>query len=123
LVFVLLCQIFLFVDLFLFCFVNSVCLLICFVNSCLFVDLVVLQEEKWTERKWAGPRQFQDSSGKLMMLPSDLALIQDPAFVQWVDLYAQDEDRFHADFARAWTKLMELGVDFAPKPVFEKLFG
>jgi cytochrome c peroxidase len=83
----------------------------------------LLKEEKWTERKWAGPRQFQDSSGKLMMLPSDIALTQDPAFASWVDAYAEDEDRFQADFARAWSKLMELGVEYQPKPVLEKLFG
>ena len=75
-----------------------------------------------------------------MMLPSDIALTQDPAFASWVDAYAevsffflfffffinflcQDEDRFQADFARAWSKLMELGVEYQPKPVLEKLFG
>jgi len=83
----------------------------------------LLLEEKWTERQWKGPRQFEDSSKKLMMLPSDLALIQDPAFAAWVRAYSQDEDLFLRDFGRAWGKLMELGVDFEPKPIFKKLFG
>lgn len=56
-------------------------------------------------------------------LPSDLALIQDPAFAAWVRAYSQDEELFLRDFGRAWTKLMELGVDFEPKPIFKKLFG
>lgn len=40
-----------------------------------------LLESKWVERKWAGPRQFENTDGKdLMMLPSDLALVQDAEF-------------------------------------------
>ena len=31
----------------------------------------------WTLKEWDGPMQFEDPSGKLMMLPSDLVLIQD----------------------------------------------
>jgi catalase (peroxidase I) len=35
----------------------------------------------WVPRKWDGPMQFEDEeTGKLMMLPSDLALIKDPIF-------------------------------------------
>jgi cytochrome c peroxidase len=40
----------------------------------------LLVEEKWTEKKWAGPKQFEDRSKELMMLTSDLALVEDPAF-------------------------------------------
>jgi catalase (peroxidase I) len=29
-----------------------------------------------------------------MMLPIDLALIQEPAFRKWVEVYAKDEDKF-----------------------------
>ena len=38
-------------------------------------------EETWTikkthnKRKWTGPEQYEDPTGKLMMLPSDLALV------------------------------------------------
>lgn len=41
-----------------------------------------LLEDKWEERKWKGPRQFENSkSGRdLMMLPADLALTADPEF-------------------------------------------
>ena len=31
----------------------------------------------WTIKDWDGPMQFEDPTGKLMMLPSDLALVQD----------------------------------------------
>ena len=34
----------------------------------------LLLEEKWTPKKWSGPDQFEDPSGDLMMLPSDMAL-------------------------------------------------
>jgi cytochrome c peroxidase len=48
-----------------------------------------------------------------MMLPSDIALISDPVFKKWVEIYAKDEDRFFKDFAKAFAKLLELGVPFA----------
>jgi len=48
-----------------------------------------------------------------MMLPSDLALIQDPQLKKYVELYAKDEDAFFKDFAKAFSKLLELGVPFA----------
>jgi len=73
---------------------------------------VQLLERKWTEKKWNGPKQFEDESGSLMMLPADLALLQDPAFKKWVEVYAKDEGKFHQDFANAFAKLLELGVKF-----------
>ena len=45
--------------------------------------------------------------------PSDIALIKDPKFRRWVEVYAKDEDRFFVDFAKAFSKLLELGVPFA----------
>jgi len=48
-----------------------------------------------------------------MMLPSDIALIHDPVFRKYVELYAKDEDAFFKDFAKAFSKLLELGVPFA----------
>lgn len=47
-----------------------------------------------------------------MMLPADLALIQDPAFRKIVELYAKDETAFFVDFSAAFAKLLELGVNF-----------
>lgn len=32
--------------------------------------------------------------GNLMMLPTDIALIAEPAFRKWVEIYAKDEDKF-----------------------------
>jgi len=71
-----------------------------------------LLENKWTEKKWKGPKQYEDPSGVLMMTPADLALRDDPKFRKWVELYARDEKAFFDDFGRAWTKLLELGVPF-----------
>jgi len=48
-----------------------------------------------------------------MMLPADLAFIQDPAFRKHVEAYAKDESLFFRDFAAAFSKLIELGVPFA----------
>lgn len=77
----------------------------------------LLVEERWSPKTthngkpWEGPDQFEDSTGKLMMLPSDMVLIQDPAFLKVVELYAKDEDAFFKDYASAFSKLLELGVD------------
>ncbi|KAJ9521237.1 hypothetical protein QJQ45_022972, partial [Haematococcus lacustris] len=72
-----------------------------------------LLNRHWRKKSWSGPLQYEDKeSGKLMMLPTDMALIQDRAFKKWTQLYAQDEQRFFDDFAAAFQKLLELGVNF-----------
>jgi peroxiredoxin len=48
---------------------------------------------------------------ELMMLPTDLALISDPSFKKYVEIYAADRDKFYEDFANVFAKLIELGVD------------
>jgi cytochrome c peroxidase len=79
----------------------------------------LLVEERWSPKTthngkpWTGPDQFEDSTGKLMMLPSDIALTLDPEFKKYVELYAKDETAFFKDFASAFAKLLELGVPFA----------
>jgi cytochrome c peroxidase len=79
----------------------------------------LLVEERWSPKvthngkPWTGPDQYEDASGNLMMLPSDMALLADPEFKKWVELYAKNEDRFFKDFAKAFSKLLELGVPFA----------
>jgi catalase (peroxidase I) len=45
------------------------------------------------------------------MLPTDVALLVDPKMVAWVELYARDRARWEKDFAAAFTKLQELGVE------------
>lgn len=47
-----------------------------------------------------------------MMLPADLALVQDKDFRVIVEQYAKDENKFFTDFASAFSKLMELGCKF-----------
>lgn len=79
----------------------------------------LLVEERWSPKMthngkpWTGPDQFEDSTGKLMMLPSDMILVQDPEFKKVVEIYAKDEEAFFKDFAKAFSKLLELGVPFA----------
>lgn len=63
----------------------------------------------WTIKEWDGPMQFEDPSGKLMMLPSDLVLVQDKVFRPYVKEYAKDEKLFEKDFTAAYVKLTELG--------------
>ncbi|GBG24070.1 Cytochrome c peroxidase, mitochondrial [Hondaea fermentalgiana] len=85
----------------------------------------LLLEEKWTPKKkhegkaWTGPFQYEDPSGKLMMLPTDIALIQDKAMRPFVEKYAKDEEAFFQDFAKAWVKLTENGCkNLTAEPVW-----
>jgi cytochrome c peroxidase len=74
----------------------------------------LLVEEKWQWKKWNGPAQYEDKSTKsLMMLPSDIALIEDKKFKPWVEKYAKDNDAFFKDFSDVVLRLFELGVPFA----------
>ena len=60
-----------------------------------------------------GATQYVDApTGELMMLKTDMALLDDPDFAPYVRLYAKDGDAFARDFAAAFGKLLELGVPF-----------
>lgn len=76
-----------------------------------------LFDQKWTPKKWNGPLQYEDASGELMMLPTDLAILQDPEFRKWAEIYAKDEDRFFNDFSKAFSKLLELGTRNLRAPI------
>jgi len=86
----------------------------------------LLVEERWSPKMthngkpWTGPDQFENATGELMMLPSDMVLVLDPEFKKYVQLYAKDEDLFFKDFAKAFSKLLELGVPFpSSKPWYK----
>ncbi|KAG6509141.1 L-ascorbate peroxidase 3-like [Zingiber officinale] len=49
----------------------------------------------------------------LLKLPTDKALLGDPEFRRYVELYAKDEDAFFKDYAESHKKLSELG--FTPR--------
>ena len=44
-----------------------------------------------------------------MMLHTDMALTWEPAFKKWVDIYADDEERWFNDFSKYYQQLNELG--------------
>ncbi|CAF3687535.1 unnamed protein product [Rotaria sp. Silwood1] len=72
-----------------------------------------LLEDTWEKRNWQGPTQFEDVQTKsLLRLPSDILLIEDPQFKVYVVEYANNGSQFAVDFANAFGKLLELGVDF-----------
>ncbi|XP_062144791.1 L-ascorbate peroxidase 3-like [Alnus glutinosa] len=50
----------------------------------------------------------RDSQG-LLKLPTDKALVEDPKFRPYVELYAKDEDAFFTDYAASHKRLSELG--------------
>lgn len=70
----------------------------------------LLLKLKWEVDDRYPKLQYRDSSGNLMMLPSDLVLIQDPEFKKYVEIYSKDAKQFDADFTMAFQKLEELGT-------------
>lgn len=68
-----------------------------------------LLADKWSIRQWDGPEQYEDSTQSLMMLPTDMALKLDPTFRAISEEYAENADKFEADFAQAFSKLIHLG--------------
>eukprot|EP00978_Attheya_sp_CCMP212_P016421 scaffold43007_cov54-Attheya_sp.AAC.4 len=75
-----------------------------------------LLDLEWAPREWDGPLQYADPSGKLMMLPTDLALISDEKFLPFVQAYAADQDLFFKDFSVAFAKLIALGCPAHAQP-------
>jgi len=65
---------------------------------------------KWTVNPKTSKLQYEDPSKKLMMLPSDLTLIEDVQFKKIVEIYSKDQKRFFNDFSLAFQKLEELGT-------------
>ncbi|KAK4437637.1 L-ascorbate peroxidase 3 [Sesamum alatum] len=61
---------------------------------------------------------LKGESEGLLKLSTDLALLDDPDFRRYVELYAKDEDAFFKDYAESHKKLSELG--FTPTPAGAK---
>lgn len=70
-----------------------------------FKDLL---KKKWTKAT-AKNGKTQYVSGKTMMLPTDMVLIEDAQFKPYVEKYAADQNSFFEDYKEAWVKLQELG--------------
>uniref|UniRef100_A0A803NP72 L-ascorbate peroxidase n=1 Tax=Cannabis sativa TaxID=3483 RepID=A0A803NP72_CANSA len=64
---------------------------------------------------------LKGESEGLLKLPTDIALLDDPAFRGYVELYAKDEDAFFKDYAESHKKLSELG--FSPVRSSNKEFA
>lgn len=76
-------------------------------------DFYVQLLKGWHVRKWNGKKQYQDDeTNLLMMLPADMALKEESYFLKYVKLYAKDEKVFFEDFSKAFTKLLENGINF-----------
>mmetsp|Transcript_30950 Transcript_30950/g.42563 ORF Transcript_30950/g.42563 Transcript_30950/m.42563 type:complete len:360 (+) Transcript_30950:73-1152(+) len=72
---------------------------------------ILLSTIKWIPDDRVAKLQYTNKKdGDLMMLPSDLVLLQDDKFKKFVDLYAADQGVFFKDFTAAFQKLQELGT-------------
>jgi len=72
-----------------------------------FVDLL---KKTWQPSKSSkGEAQFSDGQGNMMLI-SDLALIEDENFRKYSEKYANSQEEFFSDFAKAFQKLLENGV-------------
>jgi len=83
-------------------------------------------EENWTATKspdeydqW-GTLDKQSKFSKTMRLTSDLALINDDIYLEWVKKYNNDHELFDNDFAKAWFKLMHRSEDHPGDDDLEK---
>lgn len=70
----------------------------------------LLKSLPWKEKNWNGPYQYEGAGGSLMMLPTDLVLVQDAKFEKYVAIYAKDNAKFNSDFSEAFGKLLALGT-------------
>lgn len=75
----------------------------------------IMTDFEWKEKTLEnGVKQFvymdEDLDEELAMLPTDLALVKDESFAPWVKKYAADKDLFFDHFAKAFGKLLELGI-------------
>jgi len=75
----------------------------------------LLRMHEWKKTKLeSGVEQYiyidEDLDEELMMLPTDIVLLQDAAFRPFVHKYAEDKELFFRDFSRVFAKLLELGI-------------
>jgi len=82
----------------------------------------LLVDEEWDWRNWVGPRQYQDKTKTLMMLPTDVALVKDESFRPHVERYAKDQEEFFKDFSNVIMTLFELGVPFESEESARNVF-
>ena len=85
---------------------------------------VRLLEDTWVVKTmhnglpWKGPKQFTDKkTGQLMMLPTDLALVEDAAFKAHVVTFSKDKEAFAKAFSSAFSTLLNLGIPKDAKTV------
>lgn len=77
----------------------------------------------WHVKKWDGKKQYEDDeTNEFMMLPTDMALKEDSNFLKYVKMYAEDQDLFFEDFAKAFSKLLSNGIQYpaGTKPMIFK---
>jgi len=73
-----------------------------------FREMLAKKYEPMTVAATGNP-QHKHWWSRTVMLVSDLALLEEPAFRIWVEKYAEDQALFFEDFAAAWHKMQELG--------------
>lgn len=88
-------------------------------NNSYFKNLI---NENWTATNQSSrgnrvSRQFRNDDNTLMMLPTDIMLIQDANLKVFVEEYANDEEQFRNDFKNAFAKLMRNGCPALKGPL------
>lgn len=71
---------------------------------------LLLHEDWYLQKNDFGVEQFYDEDKDLMMLPADFSLLKDKSFRPWVETYSEDKALFYDHFAKAFGKLIDLGV-------------
>lgn len=77
-----------------------------------FYKLLLNDEWDYGVVPQTGNQQYFNRRDKdIMMLQTDMELVTNPDFRKWVELYANDQDKYFEDFAKTYAKLLELGIE------------
>lgn len=81
-------------------------------DNSFFKNLFLL---KWTPKVLPnGATVFLSEDERFTMLPTDMALLDDPEMKKWVEIYANDNERFKTDFGVVFSKLVTNGTKGKP---------
>lgn len=75
-----------------------------------FTEMLAKKDSYTDETTGQGCPQKKHAASGTIMLISDLALLESP-FLEIVEEYAKDQDKFFSDYVSAWVKLQENGCE------------
>merc|ERR1719193_1719988 len=75
---------------------------------------LITEQEYAPSANISGQFETEVGGNTYIMLHGDIVLLDDPSYREWIDVYADDEDRLADDFKAAWEKLMNRDMGLRP---------